>query len=167
VPEIAARLKVAVLSVLVQLLSKLRVSVSPEDEKAYADFMARLNSNEKELLSSGLNFYELKFRNVGGLVMPLIIQFNFVDGTSEIKRIPAEIWRLNEWEVSKVFPFAKEVKSILLDPMRETADINEENNYWPRQFSPSRFELFKGNAAPRGSSGGAMTPMKKAKAANK
>lgn len=142
-------------------------SVTPEDEKAYADFMSRLTPKEKEMLNSGLNFYELKFRNVGGLVMPLIIQFNFVDGTSEIKRIPAEIWRLNEWEVSKVFAFNKEVKGIVLDPIRETADINEENNYWPRQFTPSRFELFKGSANPRGSSGGAMTPMKKAKAGNK
>jgi aminopeptidase N len=142
-------------------------TVTPDDEKAYADFMSRLSPKEKEMLDSGLNFYELKFRNVGGLVMPLIIQFNFVDGTSEIKRIPAEIWRLNEWEVSKVFAFNKEVKGIVLDPIRETADINEENNYWPRQFTPSRFELFKGTGGPRGSSSGAMSPMKKAKAANK
>jgi hypothetical protein len=142
-------------------------TVTPDDEKAYADFMSRLSPKEKEMINSGLNFYELKFRNVGGLVMPLIIQFNFVDGTSEIKRIPAEIWRLNEWEVSKVFAFNKEVKGIVLDPIRETADINEENNYWPRQFSPSRFELFKGFGGPRGSSSGAMSPMKKAKAGNK
>jgi hypothetical protein len=142
-------------------------TVTPDDEKASADFMSRLSTKEKEMLNSGLNFYELKFRNVGGLVMPLIIQFNFVDGTSEVKRIPAEIWRLNEWEVSKVFTFNKEVKGIVLDPIRETADIDEENNYWPRQFSPSRFELFKGTGGPRGSSTGAMSPMKKAKAGSK
>ena len=142
-------------------------TVTPDDEKGYADFMSRLSSKEKEMLNSGLNFYEIKFRNVGGLVMPLIVQFNFVDGTSEVKRIPAEIWRLNEWEVSKVFALTKEVKSILLDPIRETADIDEENNYWPRQFSPSRFELFKGSGGPRGSSTGAMSPMKRAKTSNK
>src|SRR5690606_1249 len=77
--------------------------VAPQDEKAYKDFMSTLNEEEKTLLSSGLNFYEIEFQNIGGLVMPLIIQFNYVDGTSEVERIPAEIWRLNEAEVTKVF----------------------------------------------------------------
>ncbi len=137
-------------------------SVTPEDEKAYSDFLAKLSPKEKELLNSNLNFYELKFKNIGGQVMPLIIQFNFTDGSSEIERIPAEIWRLNESEVSKVFAKNKEVKSIVLDPLRETADIDEENNYLPRKFLPSRFELFKGNPGVRGVSTGD-NPMKKAK----
>jgi hypothetical protein len=136
-------------------------SVTPEDEKAYRDFMASLNPKEKELVNSGMNFYEMKFKNVGGLVMPLIIQFNYADGTSEVERIPAEIWRLNESEVSKVFAKKKEVKSILLDPYRETADIDESNNAWPRQYAPSRFEMFKGGGRVRGASAGD-NPMKKA-----
>lgn len=136
-------------------------SVTPEDEKAYKDFMASLNPKEKELVNSGMNFYEMKFKNVGGLVMPLIIQFNYADGTSEVERIPAEIWRLNESEVSKVFAKKKEVKSIVLDPYRETADIDESNNAWPRQYAPSRFEMFKGGGRVRGASAGD-NPMKKA-----
>lgn len=137
-------------------------SVTPDDEKSYSEFIARLSPKEKELLNSNLNFYELKFKNIGGQVMPLIIQFNFTDGSSDIERIPAEIWRLNESEVSKVFAKSKEVKSIVLDPLRETADIDEENNYLPRKFLPSRFELFKGNPGIRGVSSGE-NPMKKAK----
>lgn len=136
-------------------------SVTPEDEKAYRDFMASLNPKEKELVNSGMNFYEMKFKNAGGLVMPLIIQFNYADGTSEVERIPAEIWRLNESEVSKVFAKKKEVKSIVLDPYRETADIDESNNAWPRQYAPSRFEMFKGGGRVRGASAGD-NPMKKA-----
>lgn len=136
-------------------------SVTPEDEKAYRDFMASLNPKEKELVNSGMNFYEMKFKNVGGLVMPLIIQFNYADGTSEVERIPAEIWRLNESDVSKVFAKKKEVKSIVLDPYRETADIDESNNAWPRQYAPSRFEMFKGGGRVRGASAGD-NPMKKA-----
>jgi len=137
-------------------------SVTPDDEKSYSEFVARLSPKEKELLNSNLNFYELKIKNIGGQVMPLIIQFNFTDGSSDIERIPAEIWRLNEPEVSKVFAKSKEVKSIVLDPLRETADIDEENNYLPRKFLPSRFELFKGNPGVRGVSTGD-NPMKKAK----
>jgi hypothetical protein len=134
--------------------------VTPEDEKAYKDFMSTLSEREKALLSSGLNFYEMVFQNIGGLVMPLIIQFNYVDGTSEVERIPAEIWRLNETEVTKVFAKGKEVESIVLDPFRETADIDEGNHYWPRQYLPSKFELFKQSGAPRGTSSGD-NPMKK------
>lgn len=137
-------------------------TVTPEDEQAYKNFMASLTPKEKELMNSGLNFYEMRFRNVGGLVMPLIIQFNYTDGTSEVERIPAEIWRLNEWEVTKVFAKKKEVASIILDPYRETADIDETNNYWPRQFVPSRFELFKGASGARGVSTGD-NPMKRAR----
>lgn len=137
-------------------------SVTPEDEKAYKEFMDRLSQKEKDLLNSGLNFYEITFRNVGGLVMPLILQFNYTDGTSEVERIPAEIWRLNEWEVTKVFAKKKEVKNIVLDPYRETADIDESNNYWPRQFTPSRFELFKSTGGVRGASMGD-NPMKRAR----
>lgn len=140
-------------------------SVTPKDEKAYSDFIAGLSPKEKELLNSGLNFYEIRFKNAGGLVMPLIIQFNYSDGSSEIERIPAEIWRLNESEVYKVFGKKKEVKNIVLDPFRETADIDEENNLWPRQFLPGRFELFKENNNGRGTSGGD-NPMKRANKKN-
>lgn len=94
--------------------------------------------------------------------MPLIIQFNYTDGSSEVQRIPAYIWRKNESEVTKVFPTKKEVESIVLDPYRETADIDEENNYFPRRDIPSRFELFKRENGPRGAASGT-NPMKEAK----
>jgi hypothetical protein len=139
-----------------------RFSVTPEDEEAHSVFMNSLSQEEKSLLESGMNFYEIKFQNKGGLVMPLIIEFLYEDGTSEVERIPAEIWRLNETEVVKVFAKKKEVKGLVLDPYRETADIDESNNYWPRQHVPSRFELFKQNGAPRGTSSGD-NPMKKKK----
>jgi hypothetical protein len=43
------------------------------------------------------------FRNKGGLIMPVIIEWTFKDGSKEIERLPAEIWRLNETRVTKVF----------------------------------------------------------------
>lgn len=137
-------------------------TVTPADEEAYKNFMASLSPKEKELLNSNMNFYELNFKNVGGLVMPIILEWQYTDGTSEIERIPAEIWRMNETEVTKVFAKKKEVKQIILDPLRETADIDESNNYWPRQYQPTRFELYKGSGAARGTSTGS-NPMKRAK----
>ena len=90
------------------------------------------------------HFYELTFSNKGGLVMPLIIEWTYKDGTKEIDRIPAQIWRLNETKITKVFIKDKEVASIKLDPMRETADIDETNNSWPTVNStPTKFQLFK------------------------
>lgn len=106
--------------------------------------------------------YEIKFSNRGGLVSPLIIQFNYSDGTSEIERISAYVWRKNEKEVSKTFLRNKKVASILLDPYRETADINERNNTWNLREEPSRFELFRAKSgAVRGQSQG-QNPMQKA-----
>ena len=92
------------------------------------------------------NFYELTFSNVGGLVMPLIIEWTYKDGSKEVQRVPVTIWRLNEKQVSKVFIKDKEVTSIKLDPYRETADINEDNQNWPAMPMPSKFQLFKAQA---------------------
>ncbi|MBB5397613.1 M1 family metallopeptidase [Mucilaginibacter sp. AK015] len=88
-------------------------------------------------------FYELNFSNKGGLVMPIIVEFTFKDGTKWTDRIPVQIWRLNEKTASKFYIHDKEVASIKLDPMRETADIDESNNYWGKMPEPSKFQLFK------------------------
>ncbi|MEY3645222.1 MAG: hypothetical protein RLZZ207_1920, partial [Bacteroidota bacterium] len=79
----------------------------------------------------------------------------------ETEHIPAEIWRRSESQVTKVFAKEKEVVRFVLDPKRETADIDESSNYWPRQYQPTRFELFKGGSSVRGAAQGD-NPMKKA-----
>ncbi len=108
--------------------------------------------------------YEIKFSNKGGLVSPIILQFNYADGSSEIERISAYIWRKNEKEVTKTFLKSKKVASIILDPYRETADINEKNNTWNIKTEPGKFEVFKAkSAAVRGQSAGE-NPMQKARA---
>jgi hypothetical protein len=75
--------------------------------------------------------------------MPLIIEFTFSDGSTEVRRIPAEIWRIYEDKVSKVFIFDKEVKSFRLDPFLETADTDLYNNAWPRELQPTRYQIYK------------------------
>ena len=90
----------------------------------------QLDDATKEKLCKIRIFMNYQFSNKGGLVMPIIIEWTFKDGTKEIDRIPAQVWRLNENKVPKFFMKDKEVQSIKLDPMRETADIDESNNTW-------------------------------------
>ncbi|HEX2630243.1 MAG TPA: M1 family metallopeptidase [Chitinophagaceae bacterium] len=87
--------------------------------------------------------YELNFSNKGGLVMPIILEWTYKDGTKEIERIPAQVWRYNEKKVTKTFIKDKEVASVKLDPMKETADVDESNNNWNTMPEPSKFKVFK------------------------
>ncbi len=107
------------------------------------------------------HFYELSFSNKGGLTMPIIIEWTYADGSKEVERIPAQIWRLNEKAVVKSFMKDKVVASIKLDPMRETADIDETNNGWKGTDAPSRFQVYKMSQQGRGQSTGG-NPMQKA-----
>jgi hypothetical protein len=117
---------------------------------------------EKTALAGNKNMYELTFSNKGGLVMPIIIEWTFKDGSVAIDRIPAQVWRKNENKVVKTFLKDKEVVSIKLDPMRETADINVSNNTWPAVTSPSSFQLYKSGAGRgRGGATGSINPMQK------
>jgi hypothetical protein len=102
-----------------------------------------LDEATKEKLQNK-HFYELKFSNKGGLLMPVIIEWTYADGTKEVEKIPAQIWRKNEKGFTKVFIKDKQVTGIKLDPMRETADIDESNNKWPNNITePSKFTVFK------------------------
>lgn len=113
------------------------------DKKEYEDLKAKLSAEDLAILNSGKQFYELKFSNVGGLVMPIIVLATFEDGSTEEIRIPAEIWKRDEAQVSRVFIFDKQVKSFRVDPFLETADCDLDNNSWPSQAQPTRFELFQ------------------------
>lgn len=109
-------------------------------------------------------FYELSFSNKGGLVMPLIIEWTYKDGTKEIDRIPAQIWRYNEQNVKKFFVKNKEVASIQLDPLQETADIDVTNNVWGTMPAPTRFKAFsqKTEGGPRRGQSVGKNPMQAA-----
>ena len=119
------------------------------DKKKYEKYYASLSDNEKEFLNAGYNFYELSFTNEGGLIMPVIFQFQYEDGTTEDVRIPAEIWRKGSTTVTKTFKRMKKVESIILDPYLETADIDRSNNYFPPREEVDRFDLFKRNRRDR------------------
>ena len=89
------------------------------------------------------NYYEVKLVNKGGLVMPVIIEWSYADGSKEVEKLPAEIWRKNEKEVVKVFIKEKEVVGIVIDPNKETADVDKGNNSYPNVVMESKFDKFK------------------------
>ena len=137
-----------------------RYKATEKEIKKYEKFNKNLNEDEKKILKKNQHFYEIKFSNIGGLVMPIILNFSFKDNSNEVIKIPAEIWKKNDLEISKVFAFDNEVTQIELDPFMETADTDRNNNFWPQQLEASKFELYKyKNRRDRPSS----NPMKKKK----
>jgi len=99
---------------------------------------------EKMALKAPTYFYELVFEKPGDLIMPIIVEFEYEDGTKERKQYPAEIWRLNDKEVTKVFPSSKAITKITVDPDEQTADVNLSNNSWPKN-KDTKFEKFRRN----------------------
>ena len=88
-------------------------------------------------------FYEIEFEKPGGLVMPVIFELTYSDGSKKIIRYPAEIWRKNDDSFKKALITEKEIKNIKLDPNEETADTDLSNNNWPKIELPTDFEMFK------------------------
>lgn len=106
-----------------------------------------LNENYSKEEISNLNipkyYYEVVFDKPGGLVMPIIIDIEYEDGTEERRKYPAQVWRKNDSEVRKVLTSDKKIVSIKLDPDEETADIDTSNNSWPKVENKSDFDKFK------------------------
>ena len=113
------------------------------EAEEYREFANKFNEIEMKEGFSDQNFYEVKLANKGGLVMPVIIEWSYADGSTEWEKLPAEIWRKNEKEVTKVFVKAKEVIGIVIDPNKETADVDIGNNQYPNVDQESRFDKFK------------------------
>ena len=98
---------------------------------------------QKAMKKAPKYFYQVTFDKPGGLVMPLIVQYEYADGTKEKITYPAQIWRLNDKEVSRAIASEKEIVAITVDPDLETADIDTTNNSWPREVKESEFDKFK------------------------
>jgi hypothetical protein len=117
--------------------------ITPYDTNKYMTQVKAFNEPLDTVLREkykDVHMYEIKFSNKGGLVMPIILEWNYADGTKEIERIPAQIWRKDETGFTKSFMKRKEVTSIVLDPMKETADVDESNNIWGKEMPPSKYE---------------------------
>ena len=113
------------------------------DRNKYNKAQAELKPWQKDLLVNDSKFYVIDFSNLGGLVMPILLDITYADNSTEHIYIPAEIWRRNSKNVSKLFIRDKEIINIALDANWQTADVDINNNYWPARPIQSRFDLYK------------------------
>ena len=121
--------------------ANLKKALNVADVKTLDEYVAiKLNADEISKLKSPKYFYEVTFNKPGEMVMPIIVELTFEDGTTENQTYPAQIWRMNDKEVSRTFATEKIVKKIVVDPKLETADIDVTNNTWPKEVIKSKFE---------------------------
>ncbi|WP_313175454.1 M1 family metallopeptidase [Massilia sp.] len=120
-------------------------TVTNADRNKFNEQQEKLEDWEKALLSSGKHLYLVDFTNVGGLVTPLVLEIQLASGKKTIERIPAEVWRYSPKKITKLIVTDEPMVGLTQDPYWETADINVDNNAWPRKVNPSRLELFKTN----------------------
>ncbi len=115
-----------------------------DNSKPLKDYiMDNFTETERANIKTPKYFYSITFNKPGGLVMPILVKYTYADGTSKMETYPAEIWRLNDKEVSKTITSDKEITKIEVDPDLETADIDTSNNTWPKQAVQSDFDKFK------------------------
>jgi hypothetical protein len=119
------------------------ITITDTNPRFYGEFKSSVDDEAIRAKLSGKNMYEVTLRNSGGLVTPIIIEWTFKDGSKETEMIPAEIWRYNEEKITKVFTKDQEVTNITIDPLLETADVNTDDNYFPKRESESKFNKFK------------------------
>ena len=119
------------------------ISVLNTPDNAYGNFLSRIDDNAIRGKLEGKNLYEITLKNTGGLVSPVVLEWTFKDGSKEIERLPAEIWRNNEWEIKKVFVKEKEVINLVVDPNFETADVNMSDNVFPKKAAENKFDKLR------------------------
>jgi hypothetical protein len=148
-PEVNRRNRLKASGPLVYMIADASPDFKPEMKKplniasitSLDEFVkTKFTAEEQAKLDAPKYFYQVTFDKPGGLVMPIIVQLTFDDGTTEDYKFPAQIWRMNDAEVSRVFAAKKAISKIVIDPKEETADIDTTNNVWPKQEVKSKFD---------------------------
>ena len=122
-----------------------RFEVTDEDREKYQKMLEELEEEERAYLRTTKQFYAADFKNIGGLIMPIILKINYEDNTSEVLRLPPETWRYNNISVSKLLVTDKAIESIEVDPYEETGDTDTWNNTFPRKIEKERFTIRPGS----------------------
>jgi hypothetical protein len=124
-----------------ELNASRKKELNAKEIKPLNEFLTtKFSSEEQSKLKSPKYFYEVEFNKPGGMIMPIIVELQFEDGTSETHKFPEQIWRKNNQTATRVFATVKKIKKIQIDPKLETADIDVSNNTWPKEESVSKFD---------------------------
>ncbi|WP_412546018.1 M1 family metallopeptidase [Maricaulis sp. MIT060901] len=124
-------------------------TVTNREREAYERFRDGLEDYERDILDSGDRIYYIELSNLGGVVMPVILEFTFANGNTETVRIPAEVWRYDPANITWSYITDQEVVSVELDPLFETADADRSNNHYPPRIEPTRLELYRSGQGSR------------------
>ena len=117
--------------------------VTRKDRDEFQKFLGKLEEHERAVLEANRYFYHINLTNEGGLVMPVVLKVEYEDGEVRVMRLPAELWKRESKEVSKLLVSKKKVVSIELDPNLEIADADRTNNDWPAKPEELTFTLEK------------------------
>jgi hypothetical protein len=130
-----------------------RVSEDDEDYDESAAPFAKLDTSQfleengltvaQENLAKANYLYEITFNKPGGLVMPILVEYTYADGSTMSERYPVQIWRKNDNSYTRLLTSEKEIVGIQVDPNEETADVNTTNNSWPQEEVMTDFDRFK------------------------
>jgi hypothetical protein len=123
-----------------ELKSNEKKPLKIEDVKLLKDYVSSLSVQEKGTLKAPKYFYEVEFNKPGGMIMPILVEITYEDGTVDNFKYPAQIWRKSNDSAKKVYATEKAIKKIQIDPKLETADIDVTNNSWPKKELKSKFD---------------------------
>lgn len=77
--------------------------------------------------------YVISVSNKGEVPMPVVMEVTYEDGSSEIVRLPVEIWqRGDSW--NHLLRTDRAVKNVVLDPQGILPDVNFSNDAWPSSY---------------------------------
>jgi hypothetical protein len=124
------------------------LDVTEGEQQQYQELLASLTDEERKVLENNANLYVVRIKNVGGLVMPIILEMEYEDGYTELRHLPAEIWARDNEQASHLILTDKQLKRLTIDPRLQTADVDLANNHFPPQIAKSRFQLFKEKKLP-------------------
>ncbi len=115
-----------------------------EEIKPLQDYINSLDDYSKPRVTKNPKYFtEVEFELVGDLIMPVLIDLEYVDGTTEFVKLPEQIWRKNNRKFTKVFATDKKITKITVDKDLKTADVDTTNNTWPKTNTPSTFDKFR------------------------
>ena len=122
-----------------------RFTVTDKARNEYDSFREGLNDWEAEALDRALAeggyVYFIDLANLGGLVTPVPLTITYEDGSTEYMKLPAEIWRYDAQNVTKLMMTEQRITGVAVDENHEIADADPTNNAYPQGMNSSRIEL--------------------------